>query len=111
MRIGLTMSRAAAALLLLLASSPFMAQAIGVATPEEMNLDSEPLAQISADLRDQIAYGELAGAAFQVYRGGKLVYADAVGYQDRELFRAFQDNTIVRLMSQVRRSTEWIGKG
>lgn len=36
------------------------------------------------------------------HRGGKLIYGDQVGYQDRELFRAFQDDTIVRLMSQTK---------
>lgn len=70
MRIGqtTTVMRAATAALLLLLASPQAAKAIGVATPEEMNLNSEPLAKISDDLREQIALGELAGAAFQVYR-------------------------------------------
>lgn len=72
MRIGLTttVQRAAAAALLLLlaAAGPYAAQAIGVATPEEMNMDSEPLAKIAEDLRGQVAFGQLAGAAFQVYR-------------------------------------------
>ena len=34
-------------------------------------------------------------------RAGNLVYQGAVGYQDRELRRPFEMDTIVRLMSQV----------
>lgn len=70
MRIGLTstLKKATAVGLLLLLASPYAAEAIGVATPEEMNMDSEPLAKITDDLRQQVAFGQLAGAAFQVYR-------------------------------------------
>ena len=70
MRLGLGNARRAAALaataaLLLLAQG---AGAIGVARPEDVNLDPEPLDKIVRDLQDQVAFGELAGAAFQVYR-------------------------------------------
>lgn len=86
MRIGLTstLPRAAAAALLLLLASPYAAEAIGVATPEEMNMDSEPLAKIADDLRDQVAYGQLAGAAFQVYRCVGVGVACACGWSGWE---------------------------
>lgn len=76
MRIGLTstIKKAAAAGLLLLLASPYAAEAIGVATPEEMNMASEPLAKITDDLRQQVALGQLAGAAFQVYRCVGVVF-------------------------------------
>ncbi|TFJ80083.1 hypothetical protein NSK_008641 [Nannochloropsis salina CCMP1776] len=75
---------------------------IGTMSPEAANLDRQRLEEITRDLQAQVSRNQLPGAAFQVYRAGKLVFQDAVGYQDRELMRPMGMNTIVRLMSQTK---------
>jgi len=79
-----------------------VAMGIGTMSPEDALLDRKRLEKITQDLQMQVSRNQLPGAAFQVYRAGKLVFQDAVGYQDRELLRPMSMDTIVRLMSQTK---------
>lgn len=87
---------------LLLAFFASTAAGVGTMSPEDALLDRARLEKITRDLQMQISRNQLPGAAFQVYRAGKLVFQDAVGYQDRELMRPMGMDTIVRLMSQTK---------
>ncbi|KAM3576031.1 hypothetical protein VYU27_002063 [Nannochloropsis oceanica] len=75
---------------------------IGTMSPEDARLDRKRLEKITQELQTQVSRNQLPGAAFQVYRAGKLVFQDAVGFQDRELMRPMGMGTIVRLMSQTK---------
>ncbi|GAB5034796.1 beta-lactamase [Nannochloropsis oceanica] len=79
-----------------------IAMGIGTMSPEDARLDRKRLEKITQELQTQVSRNQLPGAAFQVYRAGKLVFQDAVGFQDRELMRPMGMGTIVRLMSQTK---------
>lgn len=68
MRRAASVALAALSALLLLAASPYTAEAIGVMRPEDANMDAAQLVKASEGLQRQVAMGELAGAGFQVYR-------------------------------------------
>lgn len=99
MRVVSSLAAASSLLLALFAST---AAGVGTMSPEDANLDRARLEKITRDLQLQVSRSQLPGAAFQVYRAGKLVFQDAVGYQDRELMRPMGMDTIVRLMSQTK---------
>jgi CubicO group peptidase (beta-lactamase class C family) len=52
--------------------------------PEEAGFSSERLARITAYFQGEVDKGAVPGAVVVVARNGKIVYRQAVGYQDRE---------------------------
>ena len=59
------------------------AQGLPAASPESVGMSSERLKRISAALKSEIDKGNLPGAVVMVARKGKLVYSDAIGFQDK----------------------------
>ena len=56
---------------------------LATATPEQVGMSLERLGRISSALKKEIADGKLPGAVVMVARKGKIVYSDAIGFQDK----------------------------
>ena len=52
--------------------------------PEEAGFSSERLNRITQFFQSEVDQGTIPGAVLVVGRNGKMVYRQAVGYQDRE---------------------------
>src|SRR5262245_29746084 len=57
-------------------------QPFAFATPEQVGVSAERLGRISTMLKKEIADGKLPGAVVMVARKGKIIYSDAIGFQD-----------------------------
>ena len=53
------------------------------ASPEQVGMSAERLAQIADVFKKGVAAGDMPGAVIMVARNGKLVYSQAVGMQDQ----------------------------
>ena len=73
-----------AALLLVVATVPLVAQELPVATPEAVGMSSDRLDRLTAAIERYVEEGRLAGAVTTVLRDGKVVCTEAVGARDRE---------------------------
>ena len=60
------------------------AQGLQAAAPETVGMSAQRLGQISAVLKREIEQGNLPGAVVMVARKGRLVYSDAIGFQDSQ---------------------------
>ena len=58
-------------------------QPFATATPEQVGMSPERLGRITSMLKKEIADGKLPGAVVMVARKGKIVYSDAIGFQDK----------------------------
>ena len=58
-------------------------QSLATATPEQVGMSVERLGRITTVLKKEIADGKLPGAVVMVARKGKIVYSDAIGFQDK----------------------------
>ncbi len=59
------------------------AQSLSTAAPETVGLSGERLARITKVFGDEVDQGRLPGAVVAVARKGKLVYFEAIGYQEK----------------------------
>jgi len=78
------------------------AQGLPTAAPETVGMSAQRLGQISTALKREIDQGNLAGAVVMVARKGKLVYTDAVGYQDAQRSKAMPKDAIFRIYSMTK---------
>ena len=69
--------------LLQVASPDVHAQSLSSAPPESVGLSGERLTQIGKVFGAEVDQGRLPGAVIAVARRGKLVYFEALGYQDK----------------------------
>lgn len=67
-----------------LASSGAWAQSLPSASPEEVGMSTPRLQRIGAVFKQEIDQGKLPGAVLMVARNGKVVYSEAIGFQDKE---------------------------
>src|SRR5712671_3948807 len=58
-------------------------QPLATATPEQVGMSVERLGRITSMLKKEITDGKLPGAVVMVARKGKIIYSDAIGFQDR----------------------------
>jgi CubicO group peptidase (beta-lactamase class C family) len=58
-------------------------QPLATATPEQVGMSLERLGRITSVLKKEIADAKLPGAVVMVARKGKIVYSDAIGFQDK----------------------------
>jgi CubicO group peptidase (beta-lactamase class C family) len=70
--------------------------------PEEAGFSSERLARITAYFQGEVDKGAVPGAVVVVARNGKIVYRQAVGYQDREKKSPMKVDTIFRIYSMTK---------
>jgi CubicO group peptidase (beta-lactamase class C family) len=77
-------------------------QALATATPEQVGMSGERLGRITATLKKEIADGRLPGAVVMVARKGKIVYSDAIGFQDKDAQTPMKVDTIFRIYSMTK---------
>jgi CubicO group peptidase (beta-lactamase class C family) len=70
--------------------------------PEQVGLSSERLDRITATLRADVEAGAIPGAVLAIARGGRIGYAEAVGYRDREADAKMPFDAIFRIASMTK---------
>jgi CubicO group peptidase (beta-lactamase class C family) len=75
---------------------------LATATPEQVGMSPERLGRISSMLKKEIADGKLPGAVVVVARKGKIIYSDAIGFQDKGANRPMNLDSIFRIDSMTK---------
>ena len=70
--------------------------------PEQVGVSKEKLGRIHDALQESIADGKLAGTVVLVARKGKLIYADAAGFQDKDEGKPMALDSIFRIYSMTK---------
>jgi CubicO group peptidase (beta-lactamase class C family) len=70
--------------------------------PEEIGLSSERLDRINATLRHDVERRLIPGAVLAIARGGRVGYAEAVGFRDREAQAPLAFDAIFRVASMTK---------
>src|SRR4051812_19646514 len=70
--------------------------------PEEAGFSSERLNRITQFFQSEVDQGTIPGAVLVVGRNGKMVYRQAVGYQDREKKRPMKVDSVFRIFSMTK---------
>ena len=78
------------------------AQGLPSAAPESVGMSAQRLARIGDAFKKEIDQGKLPGAVFMVARKGKLVYSDAIGFQDKETNMPMAKDSIFRIYSMTK---------
>lgn len=78
------------------------AQGLPVAAPEAVGMSHGRLQRIGTALGAEVDAGRIAGGVVLVARRGKLVYAAAVGYQDKAAGVRMAPDTIFRIYSMTK---------
>jgi CubicO group peptidase (beta-lactamase class C family) len=78
------------------------AQSLPSAAPETVGLSGERLARIAKVFGAEVDQGGLPGAVVAVARRGKLVYFEAVGYQEKPTNTKMRKDTIFRIYSMTK---------
>ena len=78
------------------------AQGLPLSAPESVGMSGPRLARISDAFRKEIDQGKLPGAVLLVARKGKLVYSEAVGFQDKEAGKPIAKDSIFRIYSMTK---------
>jgi CubicO group peptidase (beta-lactamase class C family) len=72
------------------------------APPEQVGVSKEKLGRIHEVLAEHITDGKLAGTVVMVARKGKLIYADAAGFQDKDEGKPMAPDAIFRIYSMTK---------
>src|SRR5580765_7591499 len=78
------------------------AQGLPASAPESVGMSGPRLARIADAFRKEIDQGKLLGAVLLVARKGKLVYSEAVGFQDKEAGKPIARDSIFRIYSMTK---------
>src|SRR5581483_8180149 len=70
--------------------------------PEAIGLSSERLARITATIRADVERRLIPGAVLAIARGGRLGYAEAIGFRDREAAAPMTLDAIFRVASMTK---------
>ena len=73
--------------------------------PEQVGLSSERLDRITAVIAADVERGAIPGAVLAIARSGRIGYAEAIGYRDREAGAALQLDSIFRIASMTKPMT------
>ncbi len=73
--------------------------------PEQVGLSSERLERISAVITADVERGAIPGAVLAIARSGRIGYAEAIGYRDREAGAPLQLDSIFRIASMTKPMT------
>lgn len=73
-----------------------------VARPEEVGLGTERLARIRTALEAEVAESRLPGAVVMIARRGRLAYAEALGFRDRQGSAPMAPDAVFRLYSMTK---------
>jgi CubicO group peptidase (beta-lactamase class C family) len=85
-----------------LAAAGSWAQGLPAAAPESVGMSAQRLARIGDAFRKEIDQGKLPGAVFLVARKGKLVYSEAIGFQDKDAGKPIAKDSIFRIYSMTK---------
>jgi CubicO group peptidase (beta-lactamase class C family) len=77
-------------------------QPFATATPEQVGMSLERLGRIASMLKKEIADGKLPGAVVMVARKGKIIYSDAIGFQDKGANTPMKLDSIFRVYSMTK---------
>ena len=77
-------------------------QPLATAAPEQVGMSSERLGRITTMLKKEIADGKLPGAVVMVARKGKIIYSDAIGFQDKGANTPMKLDSIFRIYSMTK---------
>jgi CubicO group peptidase (beta-lactamase class C family) len=77
-------------------------QPLATGTPEQVGMSVERLGRITTMLKKEIADGKLPGAVVMVARKGKIVYSDAIGFQDKGAQTPMKLDSIFRIYSMTK---------
>src|SRR5262245_34207450 len=72
------------------------------AAPEQVGMSRPKLDRIHDALKQHVADGKLAGTVVLVARKGKLVYADAAGFQDKDEGKPMALDSLFRIYSMTK---------
>ena len=86
----------------LLCSLAAFAQGLPAAAPESVGMSGPKLSRIGEAFKKEIDQGKLPGAVFLVARKGKLVYSEALGFQDKEAGKPIAKDSIFRIYSMTK---------
>jgi CubicO group peptidase (beta-lactamase class C family) len=89
-------------LLCLLTALGSGAQGLPSAAPESVGMSAQRLSRIGDAFRKEIDQGKLPGAVFLVARKGKLVYSEAIGFQDKDGGKPIAKDSIFRIYSMTK---------
>ena len=70
--------------------------------PEQIGLLSERLERITATVTADVERGAIPGAVLAIARAGRIGYAEAIGYRDREAGGKLQLDSIFRIASMTK---------
>jgi CubicO group peptidase (beta-lactamase class C family) len=73
-----------------------------ISRPEEAGFSSERLARITQFFQSEVDNGAIPGVVLVVARNGKVVYRQAIGYQDREKKTPMKQDAIFRIYSMTK---------
>ena len=73
-----------------------------VANPEQLGFSADRLKRITQAYQGYVDHGELPGAVMVIARNGKIAYAEAIGFQDREKKISMEKDAIFRLASMTK---------
>jgi CubicO group peptidase (beta-lactamase class C family) len=79
-----------------------LAQGLPAAAPESVGMSGQRLARIGEAFKKEIEQGKLPGAVMLVARKGKVVYSEAVGFQDKEAGKPIAKDSIFRIYSMTK---------
>jgi CubicO group peptidase (beta-lactamase class C family) len=79
-----------------------MSTALPQAAAEQVGMSKQKLDRIRPALQREIDEGKLAGTVVMVARKGKLVYADAVGFQDKAESKPMALDSVFRIYSMTK---------
>lgn len=95
--------RIAAVCLLVFCAWQVLAQDLPKLTrPEEAGFSSERLNRLTQFFQSEVDKGSIAGAVLLVSRNGKVVYRQAIGYQDREKKTPMKVDSMFRIYSMTK---------
>jgi len=87
---------------LAIAVSPAFAQPLPAAKPEQVGMSSQRLGRIAPMLKQEIEAGKLPGVVVMVARKGKLVYSEAIGFQDKPAGTPMKTDAVFRIYSMTK---------
>jgi CubicO group peptidase (beta-lactamase class C family) len=77
-------------------------QPFATGTPEQVGMSAERLGRITTMLKQEITDGKLPGAVVMVARKGKIIYSDAIGFQDKGANTPMKPDAIFRIYSMTK---------
>jgi CubicO group peptidase (beta-lactamase class C family) len=85
--------------------SPAYAQNLPMARPQAADMSAERLARIRPALQKEIDEQRMPGAVVMIARKGKLVYSDAIGFQDKVANKPMPKDAIFEIFSMTKALT------